>query len=144
MSGQMQQQQSDQFPSVPFAEPMGDTGVSSIGNDTRRNVRGPDARTPSIRDAKHHNRDWLKQQAAQHSAKSGSDLTGLAPKAFQNIREGQNKISFDNLVEWCRNDPSFAAAFAEHVGLILPGEAEFAGAITHAVNAYMRRQGTRG
>jgi hypothetical protein len=93
----------------------------------------------SIRDAKHDNGDWLAAQVARRSVQNVVDSTGMTDKAVQNIRQRRAKISFDNLVELCRNDPDFAAAFAEHVGLILPGEAELAGAITNAFNVWQRR-----
>jgi hypothetical protein len=63
----------------------------------------------------------------------------MTEKAVQNIRRRKSKISFDNLVDLCRDDPAFAAAFADHIGLLRPGEAEFAGALTQAFNAYARR-----
>lgn len=96
---------------------------------------------PNISAGKRDNSDWLAEQAAKKSEKEIADKTGLTPKAVGNIRQRRNKINFDNFVEWCRNDHHFAAAFAEYVGLIRPGEAEFAGAITHAFNAFQRMKG---
>ena len=90
--------------------------------------------------SKTENRDWLQSQASSRPVQQVSDDSGLSAKAVENLRRGQNKIGFDALVDWCRNDPEFAAAFAEHIGLILPGEAEFAGALTRAFNAYQRRR----
>lgn len=133
---------------VAWAAPKGRTerdlqwGISmlrSVGN-TARSDRGHLPPKTSLRDVKNANTDWLRDHAKKLSAKDGQKVTGLNPKAFENLRQGRNKINFDNLVEWCRNDPQFAAAFAEHIGLVLPGEAEFAGALTHAVNAYWRRK----
>jgi hypothetical protein len=109
---------------------------NSLGN-APRSFRG-DPR-PNISIGKRENSDWLADQAARRSEKDIADKTGLTPKAVGNLRQRKNKISFDCLVEWCRNDPDFAAAFAEHVGLIRPGEAEFAGALTRAFNAFQRR-----
>lgn len=93
----------------------------------------------SIRDGKTENTDWLSAQLAGRSVQDVVNSTGMSEKAVQNIRRKKSKISFDGLVDLCRDDPDFAAAFAAHVGLILPGEAEFAGALTHAFNAYQRR-----
>lgn len=101
-----------------------------------RSFRG-DSRQVS---SKTENRDWIKGQASSRSTKQISNDSGLSEKAVENLRRGQNKIGFDALVDWCRSDPEFAAAFAEHIGLILPGEAEFAGALTRAFNAYQRRR----
>lgn len=106
---------------------------------TGRSVSGRGRKETSLRDAKLENQDWLAAQIARRSVGDVVDSTGMTDKAVQNIRQRKAKISFDNLVELCRNDPEFAAAFAAHVGLIRPGEAEFAGALTRAFNAYQRR-----
>lgn len=84
---------------------------------------------------------FLRSQARRIAAKEGAERTGMSPKGFQKLQQGENTISFEKLVEWCRNDAQFAAAFAEHVGLVLPGGAEFAGALTQAFNAFQRKQG---
>lgn len=106
---------------------------------TDRSIEGHRRKNTSIRDVKIENQDWLAAQVANRRVSTVVDATGMTEKAVQNIRQRKAKISFDNLVELCRNDPSFAAAFAAHVGLIQPGEAEFAGALTQAFNAYARR-----
>jgi hypothetical protein len=96
----------------------------------------------SHRDGKIENGDWLSAQVSQRSVAEVVASTGMTDKAVQNIRRRKSKISFDNLVDLCRDDPAFAAAFAEHIGLILPGQAEFTGALTNAFNAYGRMQGS--
>lgn len=111
--------------------------MNTISNISRR-VRADYRHASSLADIKRGNQDWIKDEARKLSAKEGAALTGLAERAFENIRLGRNKISFDPFIEWCRNSPDFAAAYAAHVGLILPGEAEYAGAITRAYNAYER------
>lgn len=93
------------------------------------------------RDGKEENGDWLAAQISQRSVADVVCATGMTDKAVQNIRRKKSKISFDNLVDLCRADPEFAAVFAEYVGLILPGEGEFVGALTQAFNAYQRRSG---
>jgi hypothetical protein len=93
----------------------------------------------SHRDGKIENGDWLAAQIANRSVADVVASTGMTEKAVQNIRRRKSKISFDNLVDLCRDDPAFAAAFADHIGLLRPGEAEFAGALTQAFNAYARR-----
>lgn len=112
---------------------MGSNGYSD------RSIEGHRRKNTSIRDVKIENQDWLAAKIASRSVAEVVADTGMTEKAVQNIRQRKAKISFDNLVELCRNDPSFAAAFAAHVGLIRPGEAEFAGALTQAFNAYARR-----
>jgi hypothetical protein len=92
------------------------------------------------RDGKTENQDWLAAQLSGRSVQDVTDCTGMSDKAVQNIRRRKSKISFDNLVDLCRTDPEFAAAFAEYVGLILPGEAEFAGKLTETFNAWQRRR----
>ena len=106
-----------------------------------RSVSGHRRQNTSIRDVKQENQDWLAAQFAQRQVSEIVDDTGMTDKAVQNIRQRRAKISFDNLVELCRNDPNFAAAFAEHIGLLRPGEAEFAGALTNAFNAFKRSRG---
>lgn len=109
---------------------------------TDRTVSGHRRKNTPRRDGKDENQDWLAGQIAQRTDKDVVESTAMSPKAVQNIRQRRSKISFDNLVDLCRNDPAFAAAFAEHVGLIRPGEAEFAGALTTAFNAYQRTRAT--
>lgn len=125
--------------SCRFQSSRSENAVSKTPTNTARRFRGQNRAKISLRAVKVGNQDWLRGQAQRYSAKDGASITGQAPAAFENLRQGRNKVSFDNLVEWCRNDPQFAAAFAEYVGLIMPGDAEFAGAITVAINAYLRR-----
>ncbi len=93
----------------------------------------------SHRDGKVENGDWLAAEISRRPISQVVASTGMTDKAVQNIRRRKSKISFDHLVDLCRDDPAFAAAFAEHIGLIRPGEAEFAGALTQAFNAYQKR-----
>lgn len=97
---------------------------------------------PKISEGRNSHGDWLSAQLTQRTEKEVASKTGMTPKAVGNLRQRRNKISFDNFVELCIADPAFAAAFAEYVGLLRPGEAEFAGALTHAFHAYQRRQGS--
>lgn len=123
-------------PSVPYGEHIeGITMDIRSGKSGRRVVRSE----RNISSIKNDNQDWLAAQIARRSVADVTDKTGMTEKAVQNIRRRQSKISFDNLVELCRADPEFAAAFAEHIGLIRPGEAEFAGALTQFANAVVRR-----
>lgn len=104
-----------------------------------RSLGGRRPHNSSVASVKLANGDWLAAQVSKRSVIEVVNATGMTEKAVQNIRQRRSKISFDNLVDLCRDDPEFAAAFAEYVGLILPGQAEFAGALTRAFNAYQRR-----
>ena len=84
---------------------------------------------------------FLRSQARRIAAKEGAERTGMSPKGFQKLQQGENTISFEKLVEWCRNDPDFGAAFCEYIGVLRPGEAEFAAALTRTFQAYQRKQG---
>lgn len=110
----------------------------SNGNSGRR-VRSDSRHSSSLRDAKQDNQDWLASQIASRSVAEVVSNTGMSERAVHNIRGRKSKISFDGLVDLCRNDPNFAAAFAAYVGLIKPGEAEMAEAVTRLVNAHARR-----
>jgi hypothetical protein len=113
--------------------------MRSNGSNGRR-VIGQRRQNTSARDEKLENQDWLAAIIASRSVQHVIDGTGMNAKAVQNIRQRKSKISFDNLVSLCRSDPEFAAAFCEYIGVLRPGEAEFAGALTKAFNAYQRRQ----
>jgi len=105
---------------------------------TDRSVSGHRRKNTSA-DAKNNRGDWLSAKISEYSVQEIVDATGMTEKAVQNIRRRKSKMSYDNFCELCEHRPEFAAAWAEHVGLLRPGEAEFAGAITHAFNAWQRR-----
>lgn len=106
----------------------------SLGKISRTFRGEPRAKTSS-------HRDWLKAQVVQESAKSLAEkLPQVTPRAIENVRLGRNSFSFENFTDLCMADPDFAARYFEYVGLIRHGEAEFAGAITKAFNAYQRRK----
>lgn len=111
---------------------------STLGN-SRRTIHG-DPRV-NITERKQRNQDWLAKKASERSEKEIGDLTGMSPRAVGNLRQRRNKISFDNFVDWCINDPTFVADFAEYVGFIKPGSAEFAAAMTRAVSEYNKLTG---
>lgn len=109
--------------------------MRSLGKVTRTFHGDP---RPNISHPKGENTDWLKDQARKESAKEGAAKAAMSPKAFENLQQGRNKISFDSLVEWCRNDPEFAAAFAEHIGLILPGGVGYLDALVQFAGEVIR------
>lgn len=82
--------------------------------------------------------DWLKLQLRDLSAKEISELAGCGIRAAENVKQGRNNFMSSHFATLCSNNPKIGAAYAEFVGVILPGEAEFAGAFTQAVNAYVR------
>jgi hypothetical protein len=84
---------------------------------------------------------FISEYAKRFSAKDGAKLANMSPSGFKKIQSGDNAIRYENLTFWLKRDPVLAAEYAAHIGLIRPGEAEFAGALTHAFNAYARRQG---
>ncbi len=114
--------------------------MRSNGSNSRR-VIGQNRQNNSVRDAKNENQDWLAAQLSKRSVQEVVDSTGMNEKSVQNIRRKKSKISFDNLVDLCRADPDFGAEFCKYIGVLNPGEAEFAGALTQAFNAYQRKQG---
>lgn len=107
----------------------------SLGKTPRRVHADSDV---NIAERKKKNQDWLARQASKRSEVEVADATGMSPRAVGNLRQRRNKINFDNFVDWCLNDPHFAAEFAEYVGVIKPGSAEFAATMAKAVNAYQR------
>lgn len=82
---------------------------------------------------------FIKDWASRLSAKEGARLARMTPSGFKKVQLGENTISYKKLTRWLKADTDFAAAYAAHIGLILPGEAESASAFTRAVNAYQRR-----
>ncbi len=83
--------------------------------------------------------DWLADALRNKPAKEIADDAGCGIRTAENAKQGRNALSAKHLANMQMNDPVFAAAWAEYVGLILPGDAEFVGAMTRAAHAYMRR-----
>lgn len=114
--------------------------MGSTNGTLDRSIVGHRRNKTYVGDEKNDNQDWLAAQIARYSVSDVVDATGMSETAVQNIRRRKSKISFDNLVALCRTDPDFAAEFAAHIGLILPGEAEMAAVVTRLVNAHVRRK----
>jgi hypothetical protein len=83
--------------------------------------------------------DFVQARALRKPVKEIQRDTGLSKKQVENIRQGISGVSGKTLTNWCISDPDFAADYMAYVGLIRPGEAEFAGAFTRAVGAFQRR-----
>lgn len=82
--------------------------------------------------------DWLADALRNKPAKEIAEDAGCGVRTAENAKQGRHALSGKHLANMQMNDPAFAAKWAEYVGLIVPGQGEFAGAITQAVNAYMR------
>lgn len=84
--------------------------------------------------------DYFRDTPAKEIAK----LAGIGIRSAEGIKQGRQTFSMASLERAHRADPDFAAAWAAHVGLLLPGEAEYAGAATRAHNAWLRMKAARG
>lgn len=124
---------SDRSPSMPNQHK--GIEMSNSNGPYSRKVRGGQNRNRiTTRDFS----NWLTEQLRGLTAKEISDLAGCGVRAAENVKQGRNNFMSAHFATLCANSPKIAAAYAEHVGLILPGQAEFAGAFTQAVNAYVR------
>lgn len=109
----------------------------TVQSDTSRRVRGDSRNSSSNRSEQNENLDWLQDQALKRTRAQIANATGLTPRGAENIRLGDSKISFDALVEWCRNDPLFRAEFFKHCGGHLETSPIFYAHMSQAINAYM-------
>lgn len=112
----------------------------SLSNDARNSRHETKPKTSS-HDTTDDLVDFVRARAVRYQQKELARLTGLSLKQVQNLRLGLSGVSGKTLTNWCKNCPTFAGEYAEYVGLIRPGEAEFSGALTKAFNAYQRRKG---
>lgn len=85
--------------------------------------------------------DFVQARAVGYPVKKLQAITGLSKKQVENLRQGISGPSGVTLTRWIMNDPEFAGSYAEYVGLVRPGEAETAGALTRLVNAAVRQRG---
>jgi hypothetical protein len=82
--------------------------------------------------------DWLADQLRNKPAKEIADDAGCGVRTAENAKQGRHTLSAKHLANLQMNDPVFAAAWAEYVGLLRPGEAETAAAYTRFANAAVR------
>lgn len=82
--------------------------------------------------------DWLATWANRYSEKELAEITGLGIKGAQNLRAGKSGGKGNTIATWCQNDPVFGAAYAERVGIIPEGHAEFHARVTQAILASQR------
>lgn len=115
-----------------------EAGMRSKGN-TGRQIYG-DRRNTTSRVSTRDFSDWLAEQAIRYSEKELAGVTGLSIKGAQNLRAGKSGAKGSTLSTWCLNDPMFAMAYGEYVGIIKPGHAEFMGRLAQAALASQRLQ----
>lgn len=87
---------------------------------------------------------FISDYAKRLTAKEGAKRAGMTPNGFKKLQSGETAISYKKLTHWLKSDPELAGKYAEHIGLIRPGEGEYAGALTRAFNAHARIQAQRG
>lgn len=83
--------------------------------------------------------DWLADQLSNQSAKDISRKTGQGQRAAEAVKMGRNGLTMAHLVNICRADPEFRAAFFQFCGGHLEGEPEVVAALSRAINAVMQR-----
>src|SRR4051812_263404 len=93
---------SQQGSEFPHDQHEGMTMGSTNGTNRRTSVPENRQNTPR-RDGKVANMDWLAAQLSQRSVVEVTESTGMSEKAVQNVRRRKSKLSFDNLVDLCRN-----------------------------------------
>lgn len=123
----------------PSAESLRDTNMRYSRGHSARTVQEKNYPNSSANDQEDADVVFLTEWARKYPAKEGARLSGMTPKGFQKLQAGDNGISYKRLRQWMRNDIAFAIAHAVETGLILPGQAESAKAVTLAVNAYLQQ-----
>ena len=79
--------------------------------------------------------DWLAQQLRRQSAKDIAEKTGQGLRAAEAVKMGRNGLNMAHLVNICRADPEFRAAFFTYCGGVLEGQPEMVAALSRAINA---------
>lgn len=82
--------------------------------------------------------DWLADQFRPHSAKVISEKTGQGQRSAEAVKMGRNGLTMAHLVNICRADPEFRAAFFQFCGGKLEGDPEMVAALSKAINAVMQ------
>lgn len=86
--------------------------------------------------------DWLQNQFRQQSAAAISKKTGQGHRAAEAVKMGRNGLTMAHLVNICRADPDFRAAFFHFCGGQLEGDPELVANLSRAINAVMRNGAT--
>jgi hypothetical protein len=85
--------------------------------------------------------DWLADTLRDQSAKIISRKTGQGQRAAEAVKMGRNGLTMAHLVNICRADDDFRAAFFKFCGGQLEGDPELVANLSRAINAVM--QGAR-
>jgi hypothetical protein len=85
--------------------------------------------------------DWLADRLRPLSAKVISERTGQGQRAAEAVKMGRNGLTMAHLVNICRADPEFRAAFFQFCGGKLEGDPEMVAALSKAINAVMQGKG---
>lgn len=83
--------------------------------------------------------DWLAEQLRPISAKVISERTGQGQRAAEAVKMGRNGLTMAHLVNICRADPDFRAAFFHFCGGQLEGSPELVANLSRAINAVMQQ-----
>jgi hypothetical protein len=129
---------SNAFASSLTRESSNREGAMRSNVNTGRRVMGDRRSTSSRHVSTKEFTDWVRQQAQNYTEKQLAEITGLSLKAAANLRAGKSGCIGTTLANWCMNDPVFGAAYAEHVGIIPAGHAEFHARVTQAILASQR------
>lgn len=82
--------------------------------------------------------DWLRDFFRATPAKEIANEAGINLRAAEAVKQGRNGLTMAHLVNVCRANPEFRAAFFSMCGGILEGEPEMVAALSRAINAVMR------
>lgn len=83
--------------------------------------------------------DWLREHLRNLSAKDISDQSGCSIRTAEDAKQGRTNLNPAHFATLKMNNPKIAAAYCEFIGVILPGQAEYAEAVTNFANAIARR-----
>lgn len=82
--------------------------------------------------------DWLADILREQSAKAIAEKTGQGQRAAEAVKMGRNGLTMAHLVNICRADPAFRAAFFQFCGGKLEGDPEMVAALSKAINAVVQ------
>jgi len=101
--------------------------------------RGEQYSNPHLRSDTSECSDWLKEQFRRQSSKDISTVAGIGQRAAEGVKQGKNGLTMAHLVNICRADPDFRAAFFEFCGGKLEGDPEMVAALSRAINLVVNR-----
>lgn len=110
-----------------------------INTDRPRGVQRANRRRASTSDLN----AWWQDILSNIPAKEIARDAGCGVRTAENVKQGRNGFAPAYMTTFFMNNPKIGAAYAEYVGVILPGQAEYADAITNFANAIARQQAGR-